>query len=76
MSQQIDPNVVKYQAALKNDPLPPDLATLLTHKASVDQQLANTPSSHPTFAALQTKQATVAAAIAAHPNKNRATVND
>ncbi len=76
MSQTIDPNVVRYQANLKNDPNPPDLATLLTQKAAADLELTNLPASHPTFAAKQARQATIAAAIAAHPRKSVATVND
>ncbi len=76
MSNQIDPNVTSYRANLKNDPAPPDLKDLLTQKTAVDQELANLPASHPAFAAKQSRQAAIAAAIAAHPNKNRATVND
>ncbi len=69
MSQTIDPNVANWNVNYQNDPLPPDLKALLDHKAATDGQLANTPSSHPTFAALTAKQATLATAIQNHPKR-------
>ena len=72
----IDPNVKAYNAAIANDPNDPTLKDLLTKKAALDQQLANTPASHPTFASLQTRQATVAAQIAAHPKRTLASLLD
>jgi hypothetical protein len=67
MTQVIDPNVVRYSATVDNLKTPPDLNSLLVAKAAIDQQILNTPSSHPSFAALQARQSTLAAAIAAHP---------
>jgi len=71
MSQQIDSNVKNWQVNYDNDPLPPDFALLLANKAAVDGQLANLPASHPSRAALVTQQATVVAAIAAHPKRTK-----
>ncbi len=65
----IDPNVKNWQVNYDNDPLPPDLKALVDQKTALDQQLVNTPASHPSRAALVTQQATVVAAIAAHPKR-------
>ena len=67
MSQTIDPNVKNWQVNYDNDPTPPDFKALLDLKASLDQQILNLPASHPSRAALVTRQATVVSAIAAHP---------
>jgi len=67
----VDPNVKNWNVNYDNDPNPPDFKTLLDHKAATDLQLSNTPSNHPTFAALQTKQANLATAIANHPKRTK-----
>ncbi len=71
MSQTIDPNVQNWNVNYANDPLPPDFKALLDQKAALDQQLLNLPASHPSRAALVTQQATVVAAIAAHPKRTK-----
>ncbi len=71
MSQTIDPNVKNWNVNYDNDPQPPDFKALLDQKAALDQQLANTPASHPSRAALVTQQATVVAVIAAHPKRSK-----
>ena len=76
MSQTIDPNVTRYNANLKNDPIPPDLQALLTQQTALAQQLANLPASHPARTSVTAQKAVVDAAIAAHPRKVVATVND
>lgn len=65
MSQQIDPNVKNYNAAIENDPVSPELKDLLTQQAAVTQELSRTPATHPNFATLQVRQTTIAAAITA-----------
>ncbi len=67
----IDPNVKNWQVNYDNDPLPPDFKALLDHKTATDLQLANTPSNHPAFAVLQTKQAILATAIMNHPKRTK-----
>ena len=67
----IDPNVKNWNVNYDNDPTPPDFKALLDHKAATDQLLANTPSTHPSFAALTAKQATLANAINNHPKRTK-----
>lgn len=72
----IDPNVTRYNANLKNDPNPPDLAALVTQQTALAQQLAILPAGHPTRTSVTAQKAVVDAAIASHPRKTLATVND
>ena len=65
----IDPNVKNWNVNYANDPAPPDFKQLLDAKAAEDQLLANLPSSHPSYAAHQTRQAALVQQIANHPKR-------
>lgn len=72
MSQTTDPKYIQdWNLNYANDPVPPDFKILLDRKASLDQQLLNLPASHPSRAALVAQQATVVAAISAHPKNSK-----
>jgi hypothetical protein len=65
MSRPInDPTgVLANEANVANMAVPTELKQLLDQQTAVNQQLVNLPSSHPSYAALQTRQATLAAAV-------------
>lgn len=74
MSQQ--PNdqtgVQAYQRNIANMPTPPDLKQLQDQLTAITLQIANTPASHPTFAALQARQVVLQTAIAAYKPRDDA----
>lgn len=79
MSNPVDrktQNLLDYNTNIKNVAIPPDLAALITQQTALAQQLVNLPSGHPTRTSVTAQKAVVDAAIAAHPRKVTATIND
>lgn len=64
--------VSAYQANVANMPTPPDLKQLLDAQTAITLQIANTPSTHPTYAALQARSVVLATAIAAYKPRDDA----
>lgn len=61
-----------YQTNVGNMPVPPDLKQLQDRLTAITVQIANTPSTHPTFAALQARQVVLQTAIAAYKPRDDA----
>lgn len=58
--------VLAYQTDFANMAVPTDLKALLDQQTAVAGQLANIPSTHPSYAALLARSAVIQAAIAAY----------